>query len=222
MKRDAFKISFAIVIFLALGLFILNPAYAVPDCYVGEAGVWNGNHTINDLTDLEALSGYTSVTGDLTISDTTLTSLDGLECLTHVGGFLYIEENDSLTSLAGLEKLEYVGDRLAIWENDSLTGLAGLEKLKHVGIYLYIEENDFLTSLAGLERLKYVGFLRIFDNDSLTSLAGLEKLEFVGGYLRIKDNDELCTRVPEDLRDQVLDAGGIGGFIDISGNDDTC
>ena len=106
------------------------------------------NDTVGDLA---ALSGCTSVTGSLSINYSPLTSLEGLECLTHVGGLLDIYKNPSLKSLAAL--------------------------------------------------------------DSITS---------VGGDLRIRRNYELCTSLADALRDQVLDAGGIGGSINISDNKSGC
>jgi hypothetical protein len=49
MKRDTFKVLFAMVVFVALTLFVLNPAFAVPDCYVGNADVWDGDHVIRTI-----------------------------------------------------------------------------------------------------------------------------------------------------------------------------
>ena len=150
MKRYTSKTFLVTVILVALGLFILNPAFAVSDCNrVCEGSfVIDVNDTVGDLA---ALSGCTSVTGSLSINYSPLTSLEGLECLTHVGGLLDIYRNPSLTSLAAL--------------------------------------------------------------DSITS---------VGGDLRIRRNYELCKSLAEALRDQVLDAGGIGGSINISDNKSGC
>jgi hypothetical protein len=96
MKRDISTISFVIVVFAILELFCLNPAFAKKDC---EERLWKGDYEIQTIKKLEALSGYTSVTGTLSIYSSALTSLDGLKCLTSVGEGLYIEYNDSLTSL---------------------------------------------------------------------------------------------------------------------------
>jgi hypothetical protein len=150
MKTKTYKTLLAVVVFVALGLFTLNPAFAVSDCNL----VCEGSFVIdvNDAVgDLAALSGCTSVTGSLSINYSPLTSLEGLECLTHVGGLLDIYKNPSLTSLAAL--------------------------------------------------------------DNITS---------VGGDLRIRRNYELCTSLAEALRDQVLDAGGIGGSTNISDNRPGC
>ena len=193
MKRDISTISFVIVVFAILELFFLNPAFAKKDC---DGLVWEGYYEIRTIEDLQALSGFTEVTGNLRIEESNLTSLDGLKCLTSLGGELFIASNDSLTSLKGLENLPSVGG------------------------YLSIASNNSLTSLAGLKNLASVGVLIINDNDSLPSLKGLKNLASVGGRLWVTENHQLCTSLAEDLRDQVLDAGGIGGSIDIYDNKD--
>ena len=118
VKRYAFK-TLVIVVFVTLQLFILNPAVAVSDCNI----VCEGSFVIDDIetaADLEALSGCTTVTGDLSIEYSPIPSLEGLECLAHVGGSLDISINRSLTSLAGLNNLESVGGNLVIWYNHCL------------------------------------------------------------------------------------------------------
>jgi hypothetical protein len=222
VKRYAFKRLLVIVVFVTLQLFILNPAVAVSDCNI----VCEGSFVIDDIetaADLEALSGCTTVTGDLSIEYSPLTSLEGLECLAHVGGRLDIKLNESLTSLIGLESVEYVGGDLGISVNRSLTSLAGLNNLESVGGRLDIEHNDFLTSLASLENIISIGEdLEISYNFSLTSLAGLNNLESIGGNLVIWYNRKLCTSMAEALRDRLLDSGGTGGSIHISINKPGC
>jgi hypothetical protein len=222
VKRYGSKTLFAMVVFVTLALFIVNPAVAVSDCNI----VCEGSFVIDDIdtaADLEALSDCTTVTGDLAIEYSPLTSLEKLECLAHVGGRLDIKLNESLTSLAGLESLESVGGRLDIEHNDSLTSLSGLENITSIGEDLEISYNFSLTSLAGLHNLKFVGGrLDISINRSLTSLAGLHNLESVGGNLVIWYNRKLCTSLAEALRDRLLDSGGAGGSIHISINKPGC
>ena len=89
------------------------------DCNI----VCEGSFVTDDIhtaANLEALSGCTTVTGDISIEYSPLTSLEGLECLAHVGGRLDIKLNDSLTSLAGLNNLKSVGGNLGIWYNGKL------------------------------------------------------------------------------------------------------
>ena len=198
MKRDGTKTLFAVVLFVTLGLFILNPAFAGSDCN----RVCEGSFVIDDINsaaDLKTLSGCTSVTGDLSIIDTPLTSLKGLECLAHVGGRLSIENNELLTSLKSLQNITSIGGDLTISHNLALTSLAGLNNLKSVG-----------------------GRLDISVNRSLTSLAGLNNLKSFGGDLAIWYNRELCTSLAEALRDRLLGSGGTGRSIKVSFNKQGC
>ena len=198
VKRYAFKTLLVIVVFVTLQLFILKPAVAVSDCNI----VCEGSFVIDEIdtaADLEVLSGCTTVTGDLSIEYSPLTSLAGLECLAHVGGRLDIKLNESLTSLIGLESVEYVGGDLGISVNRFLTSLAGLNNLESVGGRLDIEHNE-----------------------SLTSLAGLNNLESVGGNLVIWYNRKLCTSLAEALRDRLLGSGGTGRSIKVSINKPGC
>ena len=203
------------------------------NCYIGETGVLHGVHRIEDSDDLLALSGYTSIAGSLAIESETLTSLEGLECLNHIGGDLSMYENFGLTSLEGLESLESIGGDLWMFQNDGLTSLEGLESLESVGKSLTISENNSLTNLAGLESLKSVGErlginensltnltglaalesvgtdLNIIGNDSLTSLAALERLKSVGGNMRISSNASLTSLTSLTALGRLKSVGGM-------------
>jgi len=171
------------------------------------------------LTSLEGMESLKWVTRDLVIQfNDSLTSLAGLENVTSVGG-LGIGDNNSLTSITGLENITSVGGVLGIVDNNSLTSLTGLDNITSVGKYLVIWDNNSLTSLSGLESLNNVGDdVRINNNDSLTSLTGLNNLNSVDGDFKIYENIILPTSLAEDLKDQVLAGGGIGGEIRICGN----
>ncbi len=71
--------------------------------------VYPDDYTITDRASLNALTGYSEVTGGLRIRLSTLTNLDGLECLTSVGENLSIDTNLYLTSLHGLKNLTLLG-----------------------------------------------------------------------------------------------------------------
>ncbi len=155
--------------------------------------VWEGDYVINGPADIDAISGYVEVTGNL-IVNSNLISLSGLENLTTVGGVLGIQNNVALTSLSGLENLTTVGGELYIGSNNSLTSLDGLENLTTVGEHIDIEDNAALTSLSGLEKLTTVSdSLYIGYNAALTSLLGLEKLTTVGDSLHIDNNAALTS-----------------------------
>jgi hypothetical protein len=129
----------------------------------------------------------------LTIENTALTSLTGLENITTVGGNLMIVSNDALTSLTGLENMTSVDGVLWINYNSSLTSLTGLDNITTVGGGVMIDNNTSLTNLSGLGNLTTVGEDLMIINNSLTSLTGLENLTTVGGALGIGHNSSLTS-----------------------------
>jgi hypothetical protein len=156
--------------------------------------IFNADYSINLAAPIAVLSGFTEITGSLTINNTALTNLTGLEALTSVGRNLLIEDNGALTNLSGLNSLTSVGLRLEIEDNGALTSLNGLNNLTSVSGSSYIRYNNALTSLSGLENLTSVsGDLSIRSNGALTSLSGLSNLTSVGDSLVIFYNDALTS-----------------------------
>jgi len=85
---------------------------------------------------------------NLVIDDTgtgNITNLDGLNCLTGIGGFLGIYSNAMLTDINGLANVTSIGGFLEIFDNNSLQTLAGLANVTNVGGYLSVDENNQLT-----------------------------------------------------------------------------
>jgi hypothetical protein len=89
----------------------------------------NGSVWLQSPVDIQGLSGVTCINGDVTVaSGATLTDLSGLDSLISISGNLSIETTQ-LTSLHGLEQLATVGGRIWIERNMALTSLAGLSAL---------------------------------------------------------------------------------------------
>ena len=81
-----------------------------------------------------------------------------------------------------------------------------------------IESNKVLTNLSSLENITSVGGdLGISSNATLTFL-GMAGLQRIDGNFSIHYNLLLCTSLAEELRDQVLAVGGIGGTRTIRDN----
>ena len=121
----------------------------------------------------QSAAGRFAIGGNLIIDHSSLTTLAGLEKLTSVGNFLFIENNPTLTSLATLSNIKSIVG-LNVRTNDSLTNLEGLNNLARVERFMQIEGNPVLNSVAALSNLKEVaGHLHIVDNPLLTSLAAL-------------------------------------------------
>jgi hypothetical protein len=137
-------------------------------------------------SDIAALSGCTEIIGNLTIEDTALTDLTGLENIRKIWGRLDIWRNVALTSLNGLDNLHSVGSYINIMDNEALISLNGLENITNAPLNLVIINNNSLTSLNGLNNLTSVGgYLDLGPNAALSSLNGLESLTSVGDYIDI-------------------------------------
>jgi hypothetical protein len=184
---------------------------------------------------LKSLSGMKNITtSDLYImNNNALTNLSGLENITAQYMWIYkngkmtdlsgsanvkswqldIDNNYNMASLSGIENIEF--DRLIIEENYSLTSLSGLEYLISSGIT--IKDNMALTDLSGLRNLTHAWCLEISGNSSLTAL-GMDALQRVDNQLEITNNPRLCTSLAEELMNQVIAGGGIGGDVNINGN----
>lgn len=149
------------------------------------------------LTSLAPLANLQSVSGYLTIANTALTSLTGLEQLTRLGDNraddgLFVTNNDALTSLNALA-IDEINGNIVIADNALLTDLRGLDNLTE-SVSITIENNPALTSLAGLEQLvRLLSFLALRDNPVLTSLAGLSRLTDLQGGLRVTNNNALTS-----------------------------
>jgi hypothetical protein len=149
----------------------------------------SGISNLNGLIILESIGGYLVIQ-----NNNLLTNLAGLDSLISIGMFISIRNNYSLNSLSGLGSLSSVKETLSIAFNNSLTDLSGLDAIMAIDDLLYIESNDHLTSLSGLNALTYIGdLMEIRNNDALTSLNGLESLTAIGGDLWIYDNNELAS-----------------------------
>ena len=145
--------------------------------------------------------GCNEIEGEVIISGSDITNLNGLSNLMSVGGNLIIIKNDLLSNLSGLDALTYVDGYLEIGDvgdegNPVLTSLTGLESLTSTGAGMSIRFNPVLTSFDGLENLISLGsggFLLIQVNDALTDLTALSNLTTVGGSLRVEDNASLTS-----------------------------
>ena len=156
-----------------------------------------GDHyqSVRNISSLDGLENLTFVGGNFQIvGNKVFANLAGLENLSSIGGYLWLAGNQALTNLTGLENIHSIGDYLDI-EYNSLTSLTGLEGLTSIGGYLYIHGNDNLNNLEGLNDLTSIGSnLTIMGNDGLINLSGLENLKTLsGGYLRIHSNSALTS-----------------------------
>lgn len=179
---------------------------------------WVGSYYLQNNNDLDFIQQYSIITGDLSVNETTLKSLNDLKHISAVGGNVSISSNDSLSSFTGIN-LSRVEGNLYIGYNNILGNLSGLESIETIGGKLEITHNQRLLSLEGLNNLSAIGNrLYIVENNKLTSVSELSQLNSVGQDFRIRSNDSLCQNEAEALQAQVISGGGIGGVTAISSN----
>jgi len=142
--------------------------------------VVEGDVTIEGGADIRRLRNVERITGNLTISGTTLRSLVGLESLRWIGKSLMVYSNPWLERLSGsaLSNLEVVGGTIYIDGNQRLVSadLPSLVSAKGISI----SGNSSLTELTGYRALAIVDQLRI-TNNPITQLTAFGALTRVGG-----------------------------------------
>lgn len=139
----------------------------------------NNSLTINgdDITNLNGLSGITSIGGNLEISfNDNLLSFQGLENLESINAELFILFNPAIINFDGLNNLVSV-NHFKIFRNDALIDFTGLDNLTTVGNLTSISENYNLASLDGLEGLQSAAYVIISYNTDLTSIEGIQNIE---------------------------------------------
>lgn len=171
-----------------------------------------------EITDLSGLNTLTQLHNALTIKNTSLETLEGLENIEYVGPHIYlpfisIENNKKLKNISSLRKISKEAKSISLKDNINLKNLEGLEPTSGVLRELFIENSpiDDLTVFLDLIELQYlyvfktniVNFeglnpltkilqLSIQNNSNLESLSGLENLiDSFGLRIYIKNNQKL-------------------------------
>ncbi len=179
--------------------FVENPLLSSLQAFnqidsIGEGGLFlEGNLLIDSLFDFNNL---VSIKGSLSLKNTYISSLKGIENVEHLGG-LSVEGNSLLTSLSELESLSTILGGIRI-SYSVLSNLNGLENINTV-TGLTLSDNQLLESLNGLENLDSAFVqVSIIRNNLIQSLNGLDSLTYIGGYggpmasgLSIWDNESL-------------------------------
>ncbi len=192
------------------GGIVLNGA-----CQPCDRGTYEGDFELDDAS-IGALAGYTRVTGELrpgrpqTGCSVPLTSLAPLGCLKRVGRLSL--SNTPLEDLSGLDALTTVDGDLLLGDYGCPSGdfkcgastvfrsLHGLGALTRIGGDLAIGCNPDLVSVAALGHLTSVGGSVHIVSTALTTLAGLGALQSIGApvyagmplSLEIAFNNELA------------------------------
>ncbi|TCK68768.1 leucine rich repeat (LRR) protein [Winogradskyella wandonensis] len=147
------------------------------------------NNQVSNINNLAPLSSINSVTGFLTIRQTELINLQGLENITVLNVGLSLFNNDSLSSLNGLNNLTTIGGQFNLRNNNSLNSLETLSSLQNISSFT-LENSPNITSLEGLNQVTNYDWFRISNNDGLTDLSALINVTEIGA-LFIAGNDSL-------------------------------
>ena len=157
-------------------------------------------NTAYAISSLSGLSQMTSIHGNLRISyNQSLTSLNGLQNLSSVGGYLHLFDN-GLVEISSLSNLSTIGSSLSIFDNDALMSLTGLHGVTRILGALIIAKNDMLSNIEGIGNI-YFGItdLRIFQNPllSVCSLPRICNYITSGGTNMITNNATGCASMAE-------------------------
>ena len=90
-------------------------------------GLLECDFTIENSSDIQALSPCNSVEGSLFVELSDLSSLDGLDQLRSVTADLMIRHNKTLIDLHGLSGVENIGGSLWVYENHLLPNCEGTD-----------------------------------------------------------------------------------------------
>jgi hypothetical protein len=180
-----------------------------------------GGILIGDNPVLASLDGLQNVSGSLpywlyVVGNDVLTDLDCLSGITSVGETLRISGNGALTDLDGLSSITGpIESSLRIIDNEVLVSLDGLNGVTSAGQNLAVLENDSLVSLAGLDQIASASILSISNNGALVSLDGLSALTSVSEDFMVHDNTNLPDCEPCELLDQLT---AEPEFVDVHSN----
>lgn len=151
-----------------------------------------GSSFDNTITTLESLRSIEKIEA-ITLLDTDIKSLDGLNNLTS-SGYFAIVGNDELENVKALSNLTSIKGSLLILVNHKLRNLNGLNQVTNITGELHIDDNKNLENINGLENVSSnVDFLLIEQNPKLTKIDGLRKIPSVTRGLSIVLNDALSN-----------------------------
>jgi hypothetical protein len=146
--------------------------------------------------------GCTEVEGNVEIGGEDITNVNGLSGLTSIGGSFYISNNVDLYDLTGLASLTSVGGSFLVSTNPDLASLAGLENLVYVEEDVFISNNAILSDISAIGGIDAaaVAELWITNNISLATCDIPFICNFLAvayGKIRIYGNAPGCSSPPE-------------------------
>ena len=127
-----------------------------------------------NITNLDSLAQIETVKS-LSVDDTGLENLHGLEGLSSISYWLSIEENKYLTDISQLD-YSFEGKYFYLTENQVFNGMLPLHGVEEL-VGLAIRENAALATIQGVEDIEKIsGYLDFTENVKLDSITGFEKM----------------------------------------------
>ena len=202
-KRSLSLLSHTLVFSVCVALFSIALACdreeGTPSC--DDELVWDDDFIASEAEDLEALSAYRQVAGDLTLTGT-LQRVTELGCLEQVDGFLYLSQGE-LVDLRGLGNLSELGS-LYVSQMPNLTSFEGLEGVRTLdSLTVQLSGVESFQGLSGLETVR--GRVH-FHESQFQTMSGLGTVRTIGGGLTV--NGFMTPLALE----------GLGGLESIGGN----
>jgi hypothetical protein len=184
-----------------------------------------GNLTIvgAEVEQLSEIACLCSVGGVLTVEDTMVAKLDGLDGLKSLGGLALIN-NPALTDIQALGNIGGEIGGIGIIGSPELRNLAGLDHIEVAGPLTL--EGLGIQSLRGLGSLVTVGDLTLRDLPDLETMEGAPLLDFVDGAVLVENTPghtfeglELIRRVRNSftIRDSEATLHGLENLAAIGG-----
>jgi hypothetical protein len=144
--------------------------------------------TQQDVNDFGKLN-YTSIDGSLVIGNccslSNITTLEPLNNIEGIFGFLIIQNNPQLTSLNGLEDLQYMCDSeptsISIDNNETLTDISAINNINYCEMMsLSLADNNKLTNINAFSEVKNLSEIILQNNKNLIDLSPFNNLEKIG------------------------------------------
>ena len=144
--------------------------------------------TQQDVNDFGELN-YSSIDGSLVIgsccTESDITTLEPLNNLQGIFGFLIIQNNPQLTTLNGLENLNYMCDdeptSIAIDTNESLNDISAISNINYCeSMSLSLSNNNTLSNINAFATIRKLSQLTLESNENLVDLSPFDSLEEIG------------------------------------------
>jgi len=210
------------------GLFIMNSQVTTLSSFANVQKLSGGgtlqianNTNLADISDLSSLCG--AVDSIVISQNPRLTSLTGLNCITHTGQVV-VTQNIALEGISGLEGLhEDIAFGLAVTFNPNITSLEGLQGItdigydKKSGIGLQVSGNKALTDLDGLASVSEIrGSVLVQGNEALASIVNT-------AVVKGKDKNGVAVSISHNMNltectSGSFDAANSDGSIELIGN----